>query len=120
MRGRAHLCILLECQHDFGCAVPPGSDVFCHESRLRAGGFCGLDGTRETKVTDLEIAVGVEKEVGRFEIPVDDVGGVEGFECTEGLVDEVLCVVVREVLCPDYTVHVCLHEFLNHCVEKSE
>ena len=35
--------------------------------------------------TDLEIAVSVQKEIGRFEITMEDVGGVESLERTESL-----------------------------------
>jgi hypothetical protein len=28
------LRVLLECQHDLRCAVPPSSDIFCHEARV--------------------------------------------------------------------------------------
>ena len=108
------LCVLLEGEHDFGCAVPAGSDVFCHEARLCAGWLCGLDGASETKVADLEIAVGVEEEIRGLEISVYDISGVEGLECSQGLIDKVLGVIVREILCPNDAVHVGLHELLDH------
>lgn len=43
---------------------------------------------------------------------MQDVGRVHGFQCPEGLVDEVLAVVVGEVLGADDTVHVSLHQLL--------
>lgn len=43
---------------------------------------------------------------------MEDVGRVHGFQCPEGLVDEVLAVVVGEVLGADDTVHVSLHQLL--------
>lgn len=46
---------------------------------------------------------------------MNNVGGVESFECAECLVDEVLGVVVGKVLRSDYTVHVSFHEFLDDC-----
>ena len=45
---------------------------------------------REEGWTDLEVAVGVEEEVGGLEVPVDDVGAVHRLERAERLVDEVL------------------------------
>ena len=114
--GSKHLGILLKGQHDFGRAVPPRGDVFSHESSFRARRLGGLDGPSETKVTNLEVAVGVEEQIGRLEVAVDDIGGVEGLECAEGLVYEVLRVVIGEVLCPDDPVHVGLHQLLDHCV----
>ena len=68
---------------------------------------------------------------------MDNVGGVHGLQSTEGLVDEVLhgmrsaisksdrqdtpgvahlAVIISELLCPDDTVQVSLHEFLDDCV----
>lgn len=44
---------------------------------------------------------------------MENVGGVHGFQGTQGLVDEVLAVVVGEVLCADDAVHVRLHELLD-------
>ena len=113
-RRGAHLCVLLEREHDLGRAVPPRRDVFCHEARLRPARLCRLDGPREAKVAHLEVAVRVQEQVRRLEVAVDHVGRVQGLEGAEGLVDEVLWVVVREVLCPDDTVHVGLHELLDH------
>lgn len=46
---------------------------------------------------------------------MDDICGVESLECAQGLVDKILGMVVREVLCSNDTVHVSFHEFLNHC-----
>jgi hypothetical protein len=103
------LCVLLECKHNFRGTVPSRSDVFCHETRVvlgRRGRSC------ETKVADLQIAVGVQKQVGGLEIAVEDVRRVHGFECAQRLVDEVLTVVVGQLLCADNTVHVGFHEFL--------
>ena len=48
---------------------------------------------------------------------MDDIGRMEGFEHTEGLVYKVLHVVIGEALCADDAVHVGLHQFLDHCHE---
>ena len=37
---------------------------------------------------------------------------MHGLECTQGLVDKVLAVVVRQILCPNNAVHIGLHQFL--------
>ena len=63
-------------------------------------------------ITYFEIAVGIEQKIGRFEITVQNVGRMEGFEGSEGLIDEVLTVVVRQLLRAYHTMHVRLHEFL--------
>ena len=44
---------------------------------------------------------------------MEDVGGVHSLEGAESLVDEVLAVVVRKLLCADDAVHVSLHELLD-------
>jgi hypothetical protein len=43
---------------------------------------------RETQVTDFDDALGGDEYVGWFEVAVEDVGGVEGDEAVEKLVDE--------------------------------
>ena len=106
-------CVLLEGEHDLGRAVPPRRDVFGHEACLGPRRFRRLHRPGEAEVAHFEVAVGVEEEVGGLEVAVDDVGAVEGLEGAQGLVDEVLGVVVGEVLSADDAVHVGLHEFLD-------
>jgi hypothetical protein len=43
---------------------------------------------------------------------------VDCFECAKDLVDKVLAVVVRELLCADDPVKVGLHKFLNDCMKN--
>ena len=35
--------------------------------------------------TDLEVTIGVQEEIGWLEVAMEDIGGVEGFECPKGL-----------------------------------
>ena len=109
----AYLRVLLEGKHDFWRAVPSCRDVFRHETRLRARGLGGLDRPCEAKVADLEVAVGVQEQVRGLKVAVDDVGGMQRLERAEGLVHEVLRMVVGEVLRADDAVHVGFHEFLD-------
>lgn len=104
------LGILLECQHDLRRAVPTSGDVFGHETGVV---LLRSRRTSQTKIANLEITVGVQKEVRRLEITVQNVGGVHSLEGAEGLVDEILAVVVREVLRADNAMHIRLHEFLS-------
>lgn len=90
-----HLRVLFERQHDFGSSVPPCGYVFRHETSLCARWLGGLDGTCETEVTDLEVAVGVEEEIGGLEIPMNNIRRMQRLQCAECLVDEVLGMVVR-------------------------
>lgn len=68
--------------------VPPCHDVFGHELLLVG------PGARQTKVADLEVAVGVDEEVARLQVPVQHVGRVDEAEPPEDLVDKVLAVLV--------------------------
>ena len=62
--------------------------------------------------TYFEITVGIEQKIRGLEVTVQNVSRVECFKGSERLVDEVLTVVVRQLLCANDTVHVRLHEFL--------
>lgn len=56
-----------------------GSKVLSHELRSEEGDSRGLG------ETDLEIAVSIKEEIGRLEIAMEDVCGVESLERTESL-----------------------------------
>lgn len=72
----------------------------------------GSSRTSQAEITDLEIAIGVEEQVGRLEISMENVGRVHGLQGTKGLVDEVLAMVVGQVLCANNAVHIGLHKLL--------
>lgn len=61
----------------------------------------------------LEIAGGVEQQVGGLQVAVQDVGGVDVLEPSEDLVEEVADVVVAQVLSLQELVEVRLHEILD-------
>lgn len=44
----------------------------------------------DRKKTYLEITICVQQEVGRLEVPVDDISRMQSFQRSEGLVDKVL------------------------------
>lgn len=104
-----HLSILhkrLECsmvqwtsQHIFPILHPLGM-LLCSDEQIRRG-------------TYFEVAVGIEEQVGWLEITVEDVGRVHTLEGAECLVDEVLAVVVAQILGPDHSMHIRLHQLLN-------
>ena len=104
-------CVFLEGQHDFRRTVPASRHVFRHEARVVVG---RRRRSGQTKVADFQITVGVEQEVRRFQVSVQDISRVHGFERTQRLVDEVLAVVVGEVLSTDNTMHVGFHQFLHN------
>jgi hypothetical protein len=102
--------VVLEAEHDFRSTIPPSSNVLGHV----AGVLLGVDGEAagEAKVADLELAVGVDQEVSRLQVAVEDVGGVDVLESAEDLVDEGLEVGVGERLAgPDDGGEIALHQF---------
>lgn len=75
-------------QHDLRRAIPPRGHVFRHEPvpALAARiGWRRRGRPGKAKVAYLQIAIRVEQQVGRFQVAVEDVGGVEGFESADGL-----------------------------------
>ena len=93
--GNSHLGILLKCQHDFGCAIPASSNVFGHETSFGSRGFCRFDRPSEAEITDLEITIGIEQQIGGFEVSVYNISRMQRLEGAQGLVDEVLGVIIR-------------------------
>ena len=53
-----------------------------------------VDASRETKVTDLEVAVRVDEQIARLDVPVHNVGRVHEKEAAQELVHEVLVVLI--------------------------
>lgn len=103
------LCVFLEREHDFWCSIPSGRHVFGHEPRVV---ICRSRRSSKAKIAHFEIAIRVQQEIRRFQVPMQNVGGVHGLEGAQSLIDEILAMVVREVLCSDNTMHVGLHQFL--------
>lgn len=89
-------CVALEAEHDFRRTVPSRGDVFRHVSRilLRVDG----EATSQTKVANLEFAVGIDEQVAGLEVSVQDIGGVDIFETAENLVNKGLEVGVGQGL----------------------
>ena len=104
------LCILLKSEHNFRRPIPPRRHILGHKPGII---LRGISTPCQSKVTDFEIAVGIEQQVGGFQVTVEDVGRMHCLEGAEGLVNEVLAVVVGEVLRANDTVHICFHELLD-------
>ena len=68
-------CVALEAQHDFRGAIPPSRHIFRHV----AGILLRVDreASGKTEIANLELAVGVDKQVAGFEISVQHIGGVD-------------------------------------------
>lgn len=65
--------VLLPGEHDLGGSVISGRDVAGH---LRVLNTC------KTEVANFQVAVLVNKDVGRLEVTVDDTSGVDIFQTT--------------------------------------
>jgi hypothetical protein len=73
--------VLLPREHDLRRSVVSGGDISGHLRVLNTG---------ETEVTNLQIAVLVDENVGGLEITVDNTGGVDVFQATLGMSDFVV------------------------------
>ena len=93
---RTGFCVALEAQHDLGGPVPSGSDVLGHVACVLLGVHGETPG--QTKIADLELAVGIDEQVTGLQISVQDVGRVDILETAQDLVDEGLEVGVGEGL----------------------
>jgi hypothetical protein len=93
---RTGFCVTLEAQHDLWRSVPPSGDIFGHVTRilLRVHGKA----SSETKIADLQFAIGVNEKVTRFQVSMQDIGGVNVLQTAENLVDEGLKVGISKRL----------------------
>ena len=66
MQGLTGFCVTLEAQHDLRSSVPPGSDILGHVPRVlfRVHG----EASSQSKVANLEFAIGVDEQVTGLEI----------------------------------------------------
>ena len=104
--------VTLEAKHDLRCSVPTGGHVLCHETNVR---LCIIAKSAcESKVANLEFAIGVDQQIARLQVAVKDVGRVDVFEPSADLIDEVLKVGVGQgLLGSNNLVKVCFHQLLN-------
>ena len=78
---RAHLLVVARhLTQQLGCTVPTCLHIFGQRAVA-----VGVDSTRQSKVTNGEIAVGVDEQVGRFEVAVKHARRVNELEATENL-----------------------------------
>jgi hypothetical protein len=57
---------------------------------LLATRSAGLDAACETEITNFEITVRIQQEVGWLEVAVNNIRAVDGLEGSQGLIDEIL------------------------------
>ena len=88
--------VALEGKHDLRSSVPSCCNVFSHVACI----FFRVDAetSGQTEIANLKLAVGVNEQVTRLKITMQDVGAVNVFQATENLVDEGLEVGVGQRL----------------------
>lgn len=101
--------VALEAQHNLGRAVPARRHVLSHVARVLLR--VHRKTTSQSKIADLELAVGVDEQVARLEVAVQHVGRVDVLQTAQDLVDEGLEVGVGEGLAgADDGGQIALHE----------
>ena len=97
-------------QQNLGRAIPSRRHVVRQLRVVRLGLRCALaQRARESKVCDLHDAVGVEEQVGRLHVAMEQLGGVHVFERLEHLPRHVLLVNVLQHVATDRREQVRLH-----------
>lgn len=84
------LIILLPQKHHLRCSIVPCRHVTCHLLLLSSG---------HAEVTDLEVTILIDEDVGGFQVSMDDAGRVDVLQPPKDLVQKVLR--VRNVTCVD-------------------
>ena len=89
-------CVALEAQHDLRGAVPSRRNILGHVP----GVLFRVDGetSREAKVANLELTVGVDQKISGLQVTMQHVGRVDVLQAAKCLVDERLEVRVGEGL----------------------
>ena len=90
------LCVAGRTKKDFGGAIPTGSNVLSQNGTGGIGALQGGNRSGKTEISDLEEALGIQKQVGRLQITMDDPAAVHVFQGLQKLVDDVLFVDVFE------------------------
>jgi len=101
------LVLLFGVENDFWRPLPACHDLLC----LELIWVCVL-ASAQAEITNFEVTLFVEEQIGGFEVAVDDVGFVHLVRAFEDLLHEELQVVVGEVLLGvNYFVQVGFHQF---------
>lgn len=95
--------IIRKAQHDLRCPIPSSRNILRHEpltstslSLLRTTARC--ISSRQAEIAYFQLAVGVNEQIARFEVTMEDVSRVDVFEAAESLVQEGLEMCVGERL----------------------
>lgn len=112
--------ILMTSKHNLWRPVPSRHHIFRQQIRWLAiiveilivsGGYT----PGQSKITYLKVAVGIDEEIGWFEITVDDIGRMHVFHSTQDLIEKVLHVINGQgLLGVDDPMEVGLHEICHN------
>lgn len=80
------LSVALETQHDFGSSVPAGGYIFGHVPRIFL--WVHRETSGQTKITNLQLAIGVDEQISRLQVSMKHVRRVNILETAQNLVDE--------------------------------
>lgn len=118
-KKRTGFGVTLEAQHDLGSTVPASGDVLGHESNVW---LCIVtESTRQSEITDLELAVGVDEQVAGLQVTVENISRVDVFEAAADLINKVLEVSVGQgLLRSNNLVKVGLHQLLDQVAKRKE
>jgi hypothetical protein len=94
--------------------IPPGGDALSHDRVLLVLGRGHA--AHKSEVAELDVAVGVEENVGGFQVAVDQVGAVQVFQGFGDLVHDVFVMHLFQDALRNYVVQVGLH-VLEHQVD---
>ena len=78
--------VVLERKHDFRSTIPSRGNVLRHVTSVLLG--IDRETTGKTEIANLELAVGINKQVTGLEIAVQNVRRVDVLETAENLVDK--------------------------------
>ncbi|GIX62733.1 uncharacterized protein BcabD6B2_21680 [Babesia caballi] len=99
------LGVLGAADQDLGGTVPPGRDVVREDRRL-VGDLIVRDAPREPEIRQLDVAFRIQQNVGRLQVPVQQVAGVDVVDGLNNLVENVLFVHLLQNIYPDNGVQI--------------
>lgn len=79
-------------QHNFGCSIPSRGHILRHET----GALCLwlVSAPSQAEITYFQVAIGIEEQIARFEVSMQDLSRVQRLESSKRLIDKVLAVIV--------------------------
>jgi hypothetical protein len=109
LKTRTGFGVALKAQHDLWGSVPSRSDVLGHVPCVLLWVHGETSG--QSEVANFELAIGIHKQVARFQVAMEDVCGMDVLQATQDLVDERLEVCICERLTrPDDGGQIAFHE----------